>query len=691
MVGRALADPAVVPLIGHGATIERAYSLASVLATEGAIADTLARSLTRRDAAACAERVGPAIAAVEADLGCPLSDEQRQAAEAICSSGRGAELVVGVAGSGKTTMLAAVATAYRAAGCEVVGAATAGQAARALGVGAHLERSSTLASLTGQLDRGTCRLGERSVVILDEVGMTDDVDLARLLAHVEAAGAKLVAVGDHRQLGAVGPGGALAALVTRHPDAVHHLLVNRRQTDPGERAALDQLREGEVAQAVAWYAERERIQARPDRERALQAAVEAWAADVAAGADSALLAWRRANVTELNGRARAWMSSAGRLSGPEVVTADGARYRAGDHLVALAPDRDAGLVTSQRTVAASVDPAARTVTVDAGDGRRVTLTGDQLSAHKLGYAYATTVHRCQGATVDQAHLFADGGGRELAYVAMSRARDRSTAWVVADDAAQAAEDLTRDWASRRTPTWALDTGLPDPHHLSPQVAGQLGDDQRDQLLAIAAARGTTTARAATGPARPEPPGELADTHSALAAAQAALADLPSGAGAYQGTVIGDAVQDARQVPAELGRLQWASQHAERGRQRRQAARQLPEAAGAARTVERRAQALVKTETDRLGGVIADLEDQIAGLEADHQHLTRRWQGLAQQRAAAAGNARRFGRLLDQVRHRLDRPSPAEPPTTAPNVPAPSPNLPSSTRRAANARGTRSLS
>jgi hypothetical protein len=56
------------------------------------------------------------------------------------------------------------------------------------------------------------------------------------------------------------------------------------------------------------------------------------------------------------------------------------------------------------------------------------------------------------------HLFADGGGRELAYVAMSRAREATHAWVVADDLAQAAEDLGRDWSVRRTPTWALGAG-----------------------------------------------------------------------------------------------------------------------------------------------------------------------------------------------------------------------------------------
>jgi ATP-dependent exoDNAse (exonuclease V) alpha subunit len=55
----------------------------------------------------------------------------------------------------------------------------------------------------------------------------------------------------------------------------------------------------------------------------------------------------------------------------------------------------------------------------------------------------------QGATVDRAHVCADGGGRELAYVAMSRARDTSHVYVVADDTDQAIGDLTVEWSAER--------------------------------------------------------------------------------------------------------------------------------------------------------------------------------------------------------------------------------------------------
>jgi hypothetical protein len=106
LVDRALADPEVVPLVGVAGARERAHSLASVLARENAIAESLARQLGRTDGpVAPQESVEAAIAGAERTIGARLSDEQRSAVVGICTSGRGAELVVGVAGSRSTKRL----------------------------------------------------------------------------------------------------------------------------------------------------------------------------------------------------------------------------------------------------------------------------------------------------------------------------------------------------------------------------------------------------------------------------------------------------------------------------------------------------------------------------------------------------------------------------------------------------------
>jgi ATP-dependent exoDNAse (exonuclease V) alpha subunit len=284
--------------------------------------------------------------------------------------------------------------------------------------------------------------------------------MLRLLTETEVAGAKLIIVGDHRQLGAVGPGGSLQALVARHQGSVHALRQNVRQADPGERAMLAQLRAGSVEQAVNWYADHGRIAIAAGRDQALKQTVAAWANDTAEGRQSTIMAWRRANVTALNSRARETMRQAGRLSGPELQVA-GNSYQAGDRIVTLAPSAGGQLVTSQRGQVTAVLADAGGLTVRMDDGHIHTLGPEQIGPDQLALGYATTVHRSQGATFDTAHLFADGGGRELGYVAMSRARQTAHVHAVADNIYQAVEDLTWDWNRERRQAWAIDTGTPE--------------------------------------------------------------------------------------------------------------------------------------------------------------------------------------------------------------------------------------
>lgn len=651
---RALADPDVVPLVGVTGAREQVHALASTLAAEQAIAAGIDRQVARSDApTAPVEVVQAAIASAEATLGAALSGEQRGAAVGITTSGRGGEIVVGVAGAGKTTMLAVVASAFEASGHRVVGTATSGQAVRTLGIEANLGEFRTLASLCWRLDHHRLTLDEQSVVILDEAGATDDTALLRLAAHVEAAGAKLVLVGDDHQLGPVGPGGALAALIARHPDALHRLTRNRRQADPDERVALGELRDGDVTEAVGWYRKAGRLHTGKDREGALCAAVDAWAVDVAADVGVGLYAWRRANVAELNTRARAWMAATGRLTGPEVACPGGTAYRAGDHVVALAPGPAGSLVTSQRAVVTAVNPDAGAVVLVTSDGRQVRLAGEEVGADRLGYGYATTVHRAQGETVDRAHLFADGGGRELAYVAMSRARHTTQVWAVADDTDQACEDLRRDWGNRRTPVWALDTGLPAPEEMP---AGLQEADQA-RVVALLHAREASAGRAASRVGPPTRSPQLAEAQASLDRARQDRSDLDTGEGVYAETDAGRAVVDAAHARHALTAVRWTAARRTRRRDRRDAAKQIPALETADADAGRRWEAHVDPEAARL-------DHHIDRLDATVKHLA----GRDERRATAIRSvieagfehqraAKQLARRLDAHRNHLDRPEP----------------------------------
>ena len=75
-----------------------------------------------------------------------------------------------------------------------------------------------------------------------------------------------------------------------------------------------------------------------------------------------------------------------------------------------------------------------------------------------------------GATADTAHYLEDGSGRELAYVALSRARQGTSIYVEADDLDQAAEDLSINWTNERRQEWVIDQ-----HRALPQPSCSVGD------------------------------------------------------------------------------------------------------------------------------------------------------------------------------------------------------------------------
>jgi conjugative relaxase-like TrwC/TraI family protein len=482
VIDRVLRDPDAIPLVGVARATEQPFATASVLATEQAIEQTVERGVENFNAARVAPAMADrAIADAEGVIGNYLNSGQQGAVTGIVTSGRGVELVEGVAGSGKTTVMAAVRDAFEQGGFKVIGTSTSGQAARTLGREAGIANARTVASLRWQIEHHRLSLTQDHVLVLDEAGMASDRDIAFLLDMARLRGTKVVMVGDDRQLGAVAVGGAMGALVERHGGMVHHLEENVRQHNQREREALSQLRAGEVARAIEFYAAHDRVVVQSNRTETLARLVDQWAEDVTDGRDAAMFAWRRANVAELNRLARERMVADGRVAGPDLIAPGGSHYAAGDRIVTLAPSGLGQIVTSERGTVRSVDLEAQTLQVEMEDGRLERLEWDQIGETNLALGYATTVHRSQGATATTAHVFEDGGGRELAYVAMSRGREESHVYVVADDLNQAKEDLHRNWENERRWSWAIDTGTPQPDDPDLTVDRPTGDhlDIRD--------------------------------------------------------------------------------------------------------------------------------------------------------------------------------------------------------------------
>jgi conjugative relaxase-like TrwC/TraI family protein len=399
-----------------------------------------------------------------------LSDEQATAVRGLTTSGNGVDVLHASAGTGKTTaVLGTVGQVYTDAGYRVIGAATSAKAARVLSDDAGLD-GRTIASVLADMSAGATgggRLSSRTVLVLDEASMTGTRDLAALLAYAEAAGAKVIVSGDDRQLAAVDSGGGFRGLRDRLGAST--LRTNRRQVAEWERTALADLADGRPGEALRAYAIHDRVTVTDTGLGARRAMVGGWWGDVReSGVESTtMVAVRNADRVELNRLARDVMREAGRL-GDDEVTAAGRTYAVGDRVMLLRnsarrfDNGDIGTV-------AAIDPERRVV-VALDRGVTEALAPGYLTAGHLDHAYATTVYKAQGSTLETAHVLGAGLAQEAGYVALSRGRAANRLYLVEGEAradpeldlptpasrgayAEAAKVLSRSQAKRL----ALDT------------------------------------------------------------------------------------------------------------------------------------------------------------------------------------------------------------------------------------------
>jgi len=189
-----------------------------------------------------------------ASNGRELGADQAAAVRGVLASGAMVETLAAPAGTGKSFTVGALAGAWRDSGRSVFGMATSQIATQVLaeeGLDARnitrwlaiQERLDT--DQPGSPDPGgdrAWRLRRDDLVVLDEAGMTDTAALAEVQRRCEAAGAKLLLVGDPRQLAAVGAGGSLSDLSVH--GIRYELAEVRRFTADWEGAASLRLREG---------------------------------------------------------------------------------------------------------------------------------------------------------------------------------------------------------------------------------------------------------------------------------------------------------------------------------------------------------------------------------------------------------------------------------------------------------------
>jgi len=374
--------------------------------------------------------------------GYKLSAEQVAAVEHVTQRGH-LQSVVGLAGAGKSTMLDAARRVWEQRGLNVRGITLAGKAAQELKSASGIE-SKTWASTVMSLRRNTDKFTSRDVIVVDEAGMVGSREMSDLLKRAEKAGARVVLVGDPKQLDPIGPGAAFRGIVERTGYA--EMSEVRRQSAPWMRRASVDFARGQIGKGLDAYSEAGCVQGFDKQSRAIASLADHFArqthevgglvkAGRANGAFSiAAVAHSNLAVRALNAAIRSRLVNAGHVSeGQSFDIKRGARdaefkpsekatiqVGAGDRLVMLMNNKNLDVKNGTLGTVESVGAHYIKLRLEDGSLRRIMPS----RYNTFDHGYALTVHKSQGATFNKTHVLATRTmNRNLTYVAMTRHRE----------------------------------------------------------------------------------------------------------------------------------------------------------------------------------------------------------------------------------------------------------------------------
>ncbi|MBB6571712.1 MobF family relaxase [Kribbella sandramycini] len=432
---------------------------------------------------------------VLAGLGLELGEDQAAAVQGILCSGAKTEVLIGPAGTGKSRVVGALASAWTDqslwAGGEqrrVIGLAAsqiatdvlAADGVPAMNVSRWLATQRRLEAGTGTLEDLGRKLRGGDLVVVDESSMTNTNDLAAIVAYCDRHDAKLVLVGDQRQLSAVGAAGGFDLVAGGA--LVHELTETRRFTEEWEGPASLRLREGD-ASVLGEYHRRGRIIDGGNIERAETLASDAWLADRINGLNSLLMVDTNEQAARVSAQLRARLVGLGYVDDETTVRLgmQGTRAGAGDIIQARKNDwslngylgnQQAAINRAQyQVVEVLPDGALRVAPIKDDDvlwhspiglddpteepwydqERGTMILPAAYVAEHVTLGYASTVHAAQGLTVDTSYgVVTSATSLNALYVQASRGRATNTMFVVTQAAAADAETGDTNRALRRS-------------------------------------------------------------------------------------------------------------------------------------------------------------------------------------------------------------------------------------------------
>ncbi len=437
---------------------------------------------------------------------------QREIMDRLGQGGRFA-VAIGVAGAGKSALLAPLVDAWREDGRQVHGAALAWRQTDDLEkAGIAESHRASFAAFLQRAEKGRIELDRNSVVVVDELGLVGTRQLLDMMRLQERHGFQIVAVGDPKQAQSIEAGPVISILqAALGEDAVPELLTTLRQRTQEERDTSLMFREGRAAEALAVKQENGTAQVVPGGYRdAIEHIAALWKARTEANAHDPSFSLTVSAPTNSDARAlgtaiREQRRDMGQL-GPDLVRLDaqdqngvrfelalavGDRVRLFDRARASFGQGRAGNIGSNGSVLEVRGADAEGVTLrnvhgSEGKVRWATLRDQASGRIRLTYGDVLSIDATQGATSTE-HINAMPAGTRAVngfkgYVAESR--HRQATWLVASDGAERQEVAGRCPLGDQRPVRAEDVWANMARNLSrqPEKASALAFLDRAQKI-----------------------------------------------------------------------------------------------------------------------------------------------------------------------------------------------------------------
>ncbi|TMM14817.1 MAG: conjugative relaxase [Actinobacteria bacterium] len=370
---------------------EQRWTTPEVVATERALVESALRR--------CEAGVGVAEPVV---LESALSDRphlpsvQSAAIREVSVSSTGVIVATGARWAGAIDALDAARDAWQSSGARVLAGAPCADQAAELEAVTGIE-TTTLVDLVAQLDGpASARLAD-GVLVVHDAGRVPADTVRSVLDGAERAGAKVILLGEVRQLRAV-EGGAFRRLGESLGSIALDAPRSTAWVEPTTgRGWVDVVERGVDGAGVVVGSSAPVLR---------QRLVADWWAERRAGREPAMVAAGGRELDALNAAARSELVDAGQLG--ESMTVGHREMAVGDRALFSRGGRNAGVATGTRATVVNVDSERSVLDLRTEGGRTLSISAATAVEMGLRHAYATTPREARRARPDRALILGDG-------------------------------------------------------------------------------------------------------------------------------------------------------------------------------------------------------------------------------------------------------------------------------------------